>query len=81
MKGLFSIRQRGGICNMRGRMPRLRFCLILSLFILLFNITPSNAWAMGGKQPPLNEPAPEFVLPTNTGDGDIALQDYRGQWV
>ncbi len=81
MKGLFSIRQRGGICNMRGRMPRLRFCLILSLFILLFNITPSNAWAMGGKQPPLNEPAPEFVLPTNTGDGNISLQDYRGQWV
>ncbi len=81
MKGLFSIRQRGWICNVRRRMPHLRFWLILSLLLLLFNITPSNAWAMGGKQPPLNEPAPEFVLPTNTGDGDISLQDYRGQWV
>ncbi|MEM1366868.1 MAG: peroxiredoxin [Cyanobacteria bacterium P01_H01_bin.15] len=36
---------------------------------------------MGGTQPELNVPAPDFVLPTNTGDGDIALQDYRGQWV
>ena len=81
MKGLFSIRQRGWICNVRRYMLHLRFWLILSLFLLLFNINPSNAWAMGGKQPPLNEPAPEFVLPTNTGDGDISLQDYRGQWV
>lgn len=81
MKGLFAIRQRGWICNVRRRLPHLRFWLILSLFLLLFNITPSNAWAMGGKQPVLNEPAPEFVLPTNTGDGDISLQDYRGQWV
>ena len=81
MKGLFSIRQRDWICAVRRRIPNLQFWLILSLFLLLFNITPSNAWAMGGKQPALNEPAPEFVLPTNTGDGDIALQDYRGQWV
>lgn len=81
MKGLFSIGQRGWICTVRRRILNLQFWLILSLFLLLFNITPSNAWAMGGKQPALNEPAPEFVLPTNTGDGDISLQDYRGQWV
>ena len=81
MKGLFSIRQGGGISTVRRHIPYLKFWLILSLFLFLFNITPSNAWAMGGKQPALNEPAPEFVLPTNTGDGDIALQDYRGQWV
>ncbi|MEM7593348.1 MAG: peroxiredoxin [Cyanobacteria bacterium P01_A01_bin.83] len=36
---------------------------------------------MGGKQPNLNEPAPEFTLSTNTGDGSIALEDYRGKWV
>ncbi|HHP7229802.1 MAG TPA: peroxiredoxin [Xenococcaceae cyanobacterium] len=53
--------------------------LALSL-VLLTNFMPS-AWAMGGKQPPLNEPAPEFTLPTNTGDGEVALTDYRGQWV
>jgi len=36
---------------------------------------------MGGKQPPINEPAPEFILPTNTGDGEISLKDYLGQWI
>lgn len=39
------------------------------------------AAAMGGKLPPLNEPAPEFSLPTNTGSGRISLADYRGKWV
>jgi thioredoxin-dependent peroxiredoxin len=38
-------------------------------------------WAMGGPQPTLNQPAPDFSLPTNTGEGAIALADYRGQWV
>jgi peroxiredoxin Q/BCP len=36
---------------------------------------------MGGTLPPLNQPAPDFTLPTNTGDGEISLSDYRGQWV
>ncbi len=52
-------------------------CLI---FLSLFALTP-HAQALGGKQPPLNEPAPEFTLPTNTGDGEISLADYRGKWV
>ncbi len=63
------------------RLLSIEFWLSISLSFLLFGLTLSNAWAMGGKQPSLGEPAPEFVLPTNTGDGDIALQDYRGQWV
>jgi peroxiredoxin Q/BCP len=29
----------------------------------------------------MNEPAPEFTLPTNTGDGEVSLSDYRGKWV
>jgi peroxiredoxin Q/BCP len=29
----------------------------------------------------LNEPAPSFELPSNTGDGDVSLDDYRGKWV
>lgn len=45
-----------------------------------FNFAPA-ANALGGKQPPLNEPAPEFILPTNTGDGEVSLADYRGKWV
>ncbi|MEO0406175.1 MAG: peroxiredoxin [Cyanobacteria bacterium P01_A01_bin.135] len=38
------------------------------------------AIALGGPQPALNEPAPSFTLPTNTGDGTVSLADYRGQW-
>jgi len=48
--------------------------------VTLFSSTPS-ALALGGTQPPLNQPAPEFTLPTNTGDGEISLSDYQGQWV
>jgi len=56
----------------------LTLCLSLCLSFLFFL---PNAHALGGKQPPLNEPAPEFILPTNTGDGEIALSDYKGKWV
>jgi peroxiredoxin Q/BCP len=64
-------------------MPRrlllhLLFVCCFTLITLAF--TPS-ALALGGTQPPLDQPAPEFTLPTNTGDGEISLSDYRGQWV
>ena len=49
-------------------------------FLTWHNFTPS-ANALGGKQPPLNQPAPEFTLPTNTGNGEVSLSDYRGKWV
>ncbi|WP_008309591.1 peroxiredoxin [Leptolyngbya sp. PCC 6406] len=39
------------------------------------------AIALGGPQPELNTPAPAFTLPTNSGDGEISLMDYRGKWV
>ncbi|MEB3209841.1 MAG: peroxiredoxin [Leptolyngbyaceae bacterium] len=48
---------------------------------LLCGIGIDEAQAMGGPQPLLNEPAPQFTLPTNTGDGEVSLDDYRGQWV
>ncbi|MDY7022179.1 MAG: peroxiredoxin [Cyanobacteriota bacterium] len=54
--------------------------LAICLAVLSFNIS-SPAFALGGTLPPLNEPAPDFTLPTNTGDGEISLSDYRGQWV
>ena len=41
----------------------------------------SPALALGGKQPAIDQPAPEFTLPANGGEGDISLADYRGQWV
>ena len=37
--------------------------------------------ALGGKLPSMNQPAPEFTLPTNTGDGEVSLSDFRGKWV
>lgn len=56
--------------------------LLASCFVVLawLNLTPT-AHALGGKLPLLNEPAPEFTLPTNTGDGEVSLSDYQGQWV
>lgn len=59
----------------------LKFLLIFSfIFLSWFSPTPA-AFALGGTQPPLNQAAPEFNLPTNTGDGTVSLSDYRGQWV
>ena len=55
------------------------FVMCLSAIAWL-NLTPS-AWAMGGKLPTLDLPAPEFTLPTNTGKGQISLADYSGKWV
>ena len=55
---------------------------LLIACITLFNLNITlPAWALGGQLPPLNEPAPAFTLPTNTGDGEITLNDYLGQWV
>ncbi len=56
--------------------------LFVSCFALLswLNFAPV-ANALGGKLPTINQPAPEFSLPTNSGEGKISLSDYRGQWV
>ncbi|MBR8835650.1 MAG: peroxiredoxin [Stigonema ocellatum SAG 48.90 = DSM 106950] len=42
---------------------------------------PSTAEAFGGKLPSINQPAPDFTLPTNTGDGKISLSDLHGKWL
>ncbi len=56
--------------------------LFASCFAIIswLNFVP-NAIAMGGKLPTVNQLAPEFTLPTNTGDGSISLADFRGKWV
>ncbi|MEB3292439.1 MAG: peroxiredoxin [Synechococcales bacterium] len=51
-------------------------CLINCLWLL-----PSPAYAMGGKLPSLNQPAPEFALPTQMEQGTVHLSDYRGKWL
>jgi peroxiredoxin Q/BCP len=52
-------------------------CLALLSWL---NFAPT-AQALGGKLPAVNQPAPQFTLPTNTGDGKISLSDYQGKWV
>ncbi|SRR5579883_634268 len=49
-------------------------------FISWLNFS-SAAEALGGKLPAINQPAPDFTLPTNTGDGKISLSNLRGKWV
>lgn len=64
-------------------MWRRQFCLLLITGVLLLTglfLSPV-ALALGGKQPELNQIAPNFTLPTNTGDGEVSLEDYRGKWV
>lgn len=62
---------------------RLFFKLVLTVCLTLVTAfsTPIAAFAMGGAQLPLNQAAPAFTLPTNTGDGTVSLADYRGKWV
>jgi thioredoxin-dependent peroxiredoxin len=63
------------------RRTLLKTLLVCCLALLAaVNLAPT-ALAMGGKLPPLNEPAPEFTLPSNTGERNISLSDYRGKWV
>jgi thioredoxin-dependent peroxiredoxin len=52
-------------------------CLVLALAL-----SPTlPAFAMGGTQPALDQPAPAFTLPSNSGDGEVSLADYLGKWV
>lgn len=48
--------------------------------LVWLNFAPA-AIALGGKLPPVNQPAPEFTLPTNTGKGEVSLSSFRGKWV
>ena len=55
--------------------------ITLVVTLVSWGFTSAPAGALGGPQPPLGQPAPAFTLPTNAGDGDISLADYRGRWV
>lgn len=37
--------------------------------------------ALANKLPSVNQPAPDFILPTNTGDSEVSLCAFRGKWV
>jgi peroxiredoxin Q/BCP len=62
-------------------MSRRQFFSFLGAILIAFCSFVPAAFALGGPQPPLNQPAPNFTLPTNNGDGEISLSDYRGKWV
>jgi thioredoxin-dependent peroxiredoxin len=53
--------------------------IVIALIGLIFCFD-SPVYALGGKLPSLNEPAPSFNLPTNTGSKNISLSDLRGKW-
>lgn len=57
------------------------FAAIFGLCLVCLSWFASPALAMGGEQIPLGSPAPDFTLPTNSGDGDVSLADFRDQWV
>ncbi len=59
---------------------RLISAVIVLCAMALLTFTPP-AFAFGGTLPPIGQSAPEFRLPTNTGDGDVSLADYKDQWV
>lgn len=59
----------------------LRALLIAGLSFLLWFSQPLPVLALGGVLPPLDQPAPAFTLPTNSGDGELSLADLRGQWL
>lgn len=63
----------------RSNLLKLLLSLCLVLVTTLSVVPPAQA--LGGPQPPLDQSAPDFTLPTNAGDGEVSLADYRGKWV
>ena len=55
--------------------------IALVITVAGWSLSGSPALALGGPQPPIGEPAPTFTLPTNSGDGEISLEEYRGRWI
>jgi len=59
----------------------LRTLLTAGLSFLLCVSQPLPVLALGGVLPPLDQPAPAFTLPSHSGDGELSLADFRGQWL
>jgi thioredoxin-dependent peroxiredoxin len=55
--------------------------LFVCSLCLIWMLAVPPALAMGGPQPPIDQPAPMFTLPSNAGDGEVSLSDYLGKWV
>ncbi|HEY9622137.1 MAG TPA: peroxiredoxin [Crinalium sp.] len=66
---------------MLNRRTLLKALALCCCFVLMSWSAIAPAYALGGEQPPINQPAPNFTLPSNLGGDAISLSDYRGQWV
>lgn len=66
---------------MLSRRNFLSLLVIICISFFIWMQGSLSATALGGKQPPLNQLAPLFTLPTNSGDGEVSLLDYQGKWV
>lgn len=56
--------------------------VLIAVVLCMGLLSPTRpAWAMGGPALFLNEPVPEFSLPTNDGTSQLSLSDLRGKWV
>ena len=64
----------------RSFVARTFWMLCVGTLLMLSPVVPS-AYALGGPQPAVDQPAPDFTLPTNSGDGEVSLADYKGEWV
>ena len=68
----------------RTLLTRTLFSLCFAALVSLaaaFSPAALSAYAMGGTQPDINQPAPAFTLPSTTESGTVSLSDYAGQWV
>mgnify|MGYP000116382460 CR=1 FL=1 len=63
-----------------------RRALLRGFLTFLVTIAVCMGWtapvqAIGGTLPEIDRLAPDFTLPTNTGDGKVSLAGLRGKWV
>jgi peroxiredoxin Q/BCP len=66
---------------MMHRRTCLRVLLATCLAILSWMNFAPVAFALGGTLPSVGRPAPDFALPTNTGQDRVSLSDFRGKWL
>lgn len=77
----FPIHSYGGRYGFPRFTPQRWWAGLLALVLLVWGVAAPAAWALGGPQPAIGLAAPTFRLPATTGEGEVSLDDYRGQWV